>query len=478
MENNIRVRFAPSPTGALHVGNARTALYNWLYAHKNNGKFILRIEDTDVVRSTKESEASIISELNWLGVQCDEGPENGGDFGPYRQSERTDMYTEYLNKLLDEKKAYNCYCTTEELDAVKSRQIANSQMPSYSGKCRDLTDEQRAAFEAEGRSHVVRLKVPGKRVVFTDLVKGQIAFYSNSLGGDFVIIRSNGGFMYNFTVVIDDALMKMSHIIRGEDHLTNTVKQILLYEALGFKPPRFAHCPMILGEDKKRLSKRFLRDSFATFHNEGIMPAALMNYIAMLGWSSRDGSEIFSPGELIEKFSLQNVSSSPSVFQHSKLRWVNGEHIKLMSDDDFARALSDFVKRALPDFGAEPEHFNAFARIIKTDTVILKDALAFIDMFFSDEPELTDDAAQLLKQTEAVDVARAFLSLLADEPTLDAEAYKSITKKIKKSLNVGGKGLFMPLRAAISGRLKGPNLGELCEFLGGDAVAARIEKRL
>jgi glutamyl-tRNA synthetase len=483
MTKDIRVRFAPSPTGSLHIGNARTALFNWLFAKKQNGIFVLRIEDTDTARSTKESEEGIIKDLTWLGITYDEGPDTKGGYSPYRQSERIHIYEEYLNRLIEQKRAYRCYCAPKELEEERKRQLKKSLMPSYSGKCRDMTVAKEEEFTAQGRKPAVRLLVKEKKVIFNDLVKGEISYDSRSLGGDFIIMRSNGGFIYNFTVVIDDALMKMSHVIRGDDHLTNTVKQLLLYEVLGLEPPKFAHCPMIVGKDRKRLSKRFLKDSFTMFRKDGILPDALINYIVLLGWSSKDVKEIFSKEELIQRFDLKNISSSPSAFSYNKLKWINSEHIKRMIDEDFSRTLFDFMeetagnflKKYSPLLDTYTKRFSTFARLIKNDVVILKDALESLEMFFSSIAQPSSEAVRIINQNNAVSVAKLFLKYLKEEKTLDKETYKNITKKIKKDLNISGENLFMPIRAAVTGSTKGPHLEDICLFLGRDVIINRIE---
>ena len=506
MTKKIRVRFAPSPTGAIHIGNVRAAVFNWLFAKKMDGNFILRMEDTDTARSTKEAEEGIVKELSWLGISFDEGPDVGGDFGPYRQSERTSIYNEYLNKLVSSKKAYRCYCSKEELEEERTVQVQKSLMPSYSGKCRALTHEQEKAFIAEGKKPVVRLLIEPKRVNFYDIIKGEISYDSGSLGGDFVIQRGNGEFVYNFTVVIDDAVMKISHVIRGEDHLTNTIKQLLLYKALEIKPPEFAHCPLILGEDGKKLSKRFLTeslamsreeagnlavdlvlqarfltDSLAMFRADGILPDALINYTALLGWSSRSGTEIFSKEELISKFELKNVSSSPSTFSYDKLKWVNGEHIKKMDVETFCATLFEYLKKYCNSFNVadiDKEKFFEFAKIIKESLVILKDSMSYIDMFFRPDGALSAGALDIINTNDAKNVIKSFIEFLEEEPSLDKQSYQNITNRVKDKLNIKGKGLFMPLRAAITRDVTGPQLDDFCAFLGKESVIKRVNDAL
>jgi glutamyl-tRNA synthetase len=468
------------------MGNLRAALFNWLFCKKAGGRLVLRMEDTDKVRSTKEAEAGILHDLSWIGIDFDEGPGIGGDYSPYRQSERTSTYKEYVEELLKNEKAYLCFCSKEELLKERKNQIRRSRMPAYSGKCRNLTEEDRDEFVKEGRKPVVRLLIEDKTVTFNDLVKGEISYKTDSLGGDFIIRRSNGEFVYNFTVVIDDALMKISHVIRGEDHLTNTIKQLLLYEAFGFTPPEFAHCPLILGDDGKKLSKRVSEEALSLFKKDGIIPDAIMNYTALLGWSSKDGTEIFKHYELIKRFDLSNVSKSPSIFNYNKLRWVNGEHIKLLDDAGFSEMLFDFLrdqydKEIKKEYSIDlseidSKRFHEFSRLIKESVVILKDTYQYLGMFFSETLTPSFEAAKTLKQSGAMDIVNWFLCRLKKEDYLDNNAYKRITDDIKNNLNVKGKALFMPLRAAISGETKGPHLDELCTFLGRDAVIRRINE--
>ena len=318
--SNIRVRFAPSPTGYLHVGGARTALYNWLLARQMQGVFVLRVEDTDLQRSTEESVEGILEGMRFLGLTWDEGP--------IFQSDRLDIYREYAQQLLDTGRAYECFCTPEELDQMRKELAAQKLDPKYDGRCRHLTEEQKEAYRQQGRKSVIRFKhkEEGKTEV-RDLTHGTVVF-DNSQLDDFVIIKSDGMPTYNFAVVIDDATMDITHVIRGEDHLSNTPKQIQIYEALGFQVPEFAHIPMILGPDKARLSKRHGATSVTQFRDEGYLPEAMLNYLALLGWGYDDSQTVFSVDELIEKFSLERVSKNPAVFDIKKLEWLNGLYIR------------------------------------------------------------------------------------------------------------------------------------------------------
>src|SRR5271167_1450850 len=324
----VRVRFAPSPTGHLHVGNARTALFNWLFARQKRGTMVLRIEDTDVERSEARFEDQLVADLKWLGIDWDEGPDVGGPYLPYRQSDRLDLYREQAERLLNERKAYLCFCTEEDLEREREKALAEGRQPIYSGKCRVMDPEEAQRRRVAGEACAIRLRIPEHPICFHDIVHGDVEF-SNEVVSDPIILRSNGMPVYNYVVVIDDALMKITHVIRGDDHLSNTPKQVALYEALGWPVPEFAHLSTILGSDRERLSKRHGATSIANFREMGVLPEALMNYLALLGWAPSGGTrEIFTPEELKKEFSLERVTPSPAVFDMEKLYWLNRHYIK------------------------------------------------------------------------------------------------------------------------------------------------------
>ena len=327
MSNQIRVRFAPSPTGYLHIGNVRTALFNYLFAKKHNGSFILRIEDTDFDRVKKEYEDSILENLKWLGLNWNEGPDCGGSYAPYRQSERINTYKEYADKLLNEGRAYKCFCSGEELERKRRESLSKGLPPRYDGKCFRLSREEIASYEQKGIKPSTRFKVKDGMIEFEDIIRGKISFKGSDIG-DFVILRSDGIASYNFAAAIDDALMEITHVIRGEDHLSNTPRQILLNQAIGFDIPKFAHLSMILGPDKSRLSKRHGAESVTELKEEGYLSEAVINYLSLLGWSSEDGREIMPLTDIIKNFSLERVSKSPAVFDIKKLKWINSHYIK------------------------------------------------------------------------------------------------------------------------------------------------------
>ncbi|MCX6551574.1 MAG: glutamate--tRNA ligase [Acidobacteria bacterium] len=341
----MRLRFAPSPTGLLHVGNARTALFNWLLAQGSGGTFVLRIEDTDVERSTRESERGILEDLRWLGLNWDEGPDVGGAHGPYRQSERLDLYRSYATELIEHGHAYYCFCSVEDLEADRRAALESGRPPKYAGRCRDLPIDRARQRIADGETAVVRFRVPDAReVVFHDVVRGVVQF-STDVIGDPVLVRSDGNPAYNFAVVIDDALMEITHVIRGEDHISNTPRQVLLYEAMGFQPPAFAHLAMVLGPDHTPLSKRHGATSVAEFRTRGYLPEALVNYLALLGWSPGGGDELLPAAELSRRFSLDHVGHSAAVFDIEKLAWVNRHYLRIAEPDRIVDlAMTHFVK--------------------------------------------------------------------------------------------------------------------------------------
>ncbi|MCD4665915.1 MAG: glutamate--tRNA ligase, partial [Bacteroidales bacterium] len=341
----IRVRFAPSPTGHLHIGNVRTAILNWLFAKHSGGKFILRIEDTDPERSADEYIGQIYEDLKWLGLFWDEGPDIGGSAEPYRQSKRSTIYQNYEQKLVTEGKAYYCYCTPEELETMRKQSIAKGDTSFYNQKCLHLTEQEKQELVAQGRKPVIRFEVPSnEEITFEDIVRGELKFEGENIS-DFVIMRSEGIPTYNFAAVVDDGLMKISHVIRGDDHVSNTPRQILLYQALGFKIPKFVHIPMILGADRARLSKRHGATSLDQFRNRGYLPEAIINFLSLLSWSSESGDEILSIERLIEEFDFNRISKSAAVFDVEKLNWMNGHYIRHADLDRIVKLAIPYLKQ-------------------------------------------------------------------------------------------------------------------------------------
>jgi nondiscriminating glutamyl-tRNA synthetase len=464
----MRVRFAPSPTGHLHVGNARTALFNWLLARGSGGAFVLRIEDTDAERSTRESEASILHDLRWLGLDWDEGPDIGGARGPYRQSERLHLYQSYAKELLSADQAYYCFCSTAELDAERQAALAAGSPVGYSGTCRGLSRDEAQARIAAGERPAIRFRVPDvPDVTFNDIVRGDLRFPIDVIG-DPVIVRADGRPAYNFAVVIDDALMEITHVIRGEDHISNTPRQLLLYEALGFEPPAFAHLAMVLGPDHSPLSKRHGATSVAEFQSKGYLPEALVNYLALIGWSPRgasgDAAELMPVEELARRFSLDAVGHSAGVFDEEKLAWVNRHYLKTADATRIAELsvpyFNDAGLRVTPDErGLE---FLAGAMAMVTSSVDrLNQIPARLAFLFDPAPaRALDDPAVRAEMSD--EGARAVVAALAEElaaaPRLDRQRFRAVANQVKATTGRKAKALFHPIRVALTGRLEGPEL--------------------
>jgi glutamyl-tRNA synthetase/nondiscriminating glutamyl-tRNA synthetase len=460
----MRVRFAPSPTGHLHVGNARTALFNWLLARGHDGTFILRIEDTDIERSTKASEAGILEDLRWLGLEWDEGPDVGGPCGPYRQSERLHLYTSYANELLAASHAYYCFCSPQKLDEDRKGDLAAGRPPMYHGTCRSI-----AAVEAQqridgGERPVIRFRVPEHvDVTFQDLVRGEVTFNTDVIG-DPVIVRSDGRPQYNFAVVVDDALMEVTHVIRGEDHISNTPRQVLLYEALGFSPPVFAHLSMVMGPDHAPLSKRHGATSVGEFRAKGYLPEALVNYLALIGWSPGGNDELLPIDELARRFSLDDVGHSAGVFDEEKLAWANRHYLKQADPMRIAQLSIPFFEEVgvpmRPD--ARGLEFLASAMGMAMASVDrlgqVPTRLAFL---FDYDAAATLATPQILAEMRA-DGARAVVEALADElasaPRLDKEKFREAANRVKARTGQKGKALFHPIRVVLTGRAEGPEL--------------------
>lgn len=479
----VRVRFAPSPTGPLHIGGARSALFNWLFARRHEGCFLLRIEDTDIERSSLVSEEVILEDLKWLGMDWDEGVMIGGDKGPYRQSERLSLYKPFCEKLLNENKAYYCYCTEEELEAERESLRKKGRMPRYLGRCRDLTAEEEGRLKKEGRKPVVRFRVPrGEIIRIDDMIRGEVVFESDGLG-DFIIVKSDGMPTYNFAVVIDDALMEISHVIRGEEHLSNTPRQILLYRALDLKVPYFAHISLILGEDRTKMSKRHGAVSISQYRSMGFLPEGLINFLVLLGWSPEGEREIFSQEELVKKFSLDRVSKSPAVFNKKKLNWMNSEYIKKSAPERITGLALPFLAEAgIIQEEISKEEYDWLKQVVS----FLQDQLDYvgqiaplIKVFFGDSvEEISSESAELMNEGKSREVAVRFREEILKQENLDQEAIKGIFKKIGKELGVRGKKLFQPVRVGLTGNLQGPDLQNLIFLLGRERAAKRLKNTL
>lgn len=480
----VRVRYAPSPTGHLHIGNARTALFNYLFARHHGGKFIIRIEDTDVKRNIEGGEESQLTYLKWLGIDWDESVDVGGEAGPYRQTERLDIYKTYWQDLLDRGLAYKCYCTAEELEQEREAQIARGEQPRYSGKHRDLTPEQCAAFEAEGRVASIRFRVPeGRTYTFDDLVKGSISFESE-VSGDFVIVKKDGIPTYNFAVALDDHLMKITHVLRGEDHVSNTPRQLMIYEAFGWEPPVFGHMTLIVGDNHKKLSKRdeTVIQFIEQYDKLGYLPEALFNFIALLGWSPEGEEEIFSKDQLISIFDANRLSRSPAVFDKNKLAHLNNHYIKNADPDRIAALAIPHLQAAsrLPSqLTAEQEAWaKTLVALYQEQMVSASDIVELSDMFFRSHLEMDEEAAGILAEPQVPQVLSAFLEKVEAGREYSPEAIAGWIKEVQKETGVKGKGLFMPIRVALTGQTHGRDLNKSIYLLGRDRTMDRLKSQI
>ncbi|QQG49854.1 MAG: glutamate--tRNA ligase [Candidatus Berkelbacteria bacterium] len=475
--NAVRVRIAPSPTGKLHIGTARTALFNYLFAKKYEGKFIVRMEDTDTARSTADFERDILDGFLWLGMPWDEGPEVGGAFGPYRQQERLGLYQVFINQLLQEKKAYKCYCSPEELEVERKKQQEGGSAPKYSGKCRKLTEEQISANDAANQSFVVRFAVPDGKVEFDDLIKGHVEF-EGSLFGDFVIVKSDGMPLFVLSNVIDDHLMEITHVLRGEDHLSNTGKQILLAKALNFLNPLFGHFPLILNPDRTKMSKRKNPVSITDdYQLQGYLPEALNNFIALLGWSSGTDREIYTMHELTHEFEIERVGKSPSVFDKEKLLWMNGYYIRHLSIGDLASRAERFIrdhkiKQAILE---NPERHLQILALVQDRLKTLDEVEGLIEFFYNDPAYDTNlliaKKSKLENARLALDLAQAAIKGL-DELTL--EPTEIALRKAARENGLQDGELLWTVRVALCGRDASPGVFELLEVFGKDGSLKRI----
>ncbi len=471
MDKKVRVRIAPSPTGAIHVGLARTALYNYLYARKHSGTFILRIEDTDAERSTSESAQAIIKGLGWLGITIDEGP--------YYQSQRIDIYKQYVTKLLETGHAYHCYCTPERLAAERSKADAQKRAWRYDKRCLHLSADEKASFEAQGIKPVVRLNVAEGSTTFTDLIHGDITRDHKDID-DFIVARSNGIPTYNFVVVIDDYLMKMTHVLRAVEHISNTFKQIHIYKALGWEPPRFAHLPLILGEDKKKLSKRHGAMSLNEFRKLGYLPDAMVNFLALLGWSPGDDREIMSRQDLIELFSLERINTSNAVFDMQKLTWMNGEYMRAMSSDKMVEVMKEWMDEQalqLPSKYSTDDFFAQAIPMIAERSRTLAEVYDSLLPYVSDE--LTYDEKGLNKHfRKDTDAVKQRLTLYRERlAALDewtVEATEKALRQLIEELDIKAGLLIHPVRLAVTGRTFGPPLFDCLVLLGRERALERL----
>ncbi|WP_096186194.1 glutamate--tRNA ligase [Evansella halocellulosilytica] len=484
MTQQVRVRFAPSPTGHLHIGGARSALFNYLFARHQNGKFIVRIEDTDQARNVDTATEKLMESMKWLGIDWDESVDVGGPYTPYKSMERLDIYKQYIEQLIEEGKAYYCYMSEVELEAEREEQRSRGETPKYSGRDRYLTKEQREAYEKEGRKPVVRFLVPeDKTVVVDDIVRGDVTFEAEGIG-DFVIARADGIPTYNFAVVIDDHLMEISHVIRGEEHLSNSPRQVLIYEAFGWETPKFAHASLILNEDRQKMSKRdeSIIQFVEQYRDLGYLPEAIVNFIALLGWSPGGEEEILTKEQLIEQFSLERVIKAPAVFDTKKLAWMNNQYMK-------AADVDRVVELALPHLikaGKLPQQLTAEERAWAEKLIALHqekmsygaEIVGLTELFFKTDIDYNEDAQDVLKEEQVPEVLSAFKDKVASLEDFKADQIKASMKEVQKETGFKGKRLFMPIRVATTGQMHGPDLPQAIELLGKDVVVARLDKVL
>jgi nondiscriminating glutamyl-tRNA synthetase len=461
--DRVRVRFAPSPTGFLHVGNARTALFNWIFARQKRGNFILRIEDTDIERSSKEYEEKLKQDLLWLGLDWDEGPDVGGAFGPYRQSQRLEAYRRYTEELLKKGNAYYCFCSQEELERERRESQARDGMAVYSGKCRQIPREEAFDRIQKGEKAAVRLRTPDRgELAFADLVRGEVKFDLRRIG-DPIIVRSNFLPAYNFAVVVDDALMKISHVIRGEDHISNTPLQVLLYRALSIEPPRFAHLSLVMGKDNTRLSKRHGATSIEHFRKEGILPSALFNYLALLGWAPPDGQEVLSSQDLIGLFDLEKVSRSAAIFDYDKLYWINRQQARRLAVRQKAEITYPYLKKAgiLPDNMSEAhwDWLEKVADVFVERVDRFSELPAQINLLVDFAPqEMEKGTRHELESDCGKEVLWRFAEKIEKVESFDYTVFAAITQAIKKETGCKGRDLYHPLRIALTAKGSGLDL--------------------
>jgi len=483
MTKPVRVRFAPSPTGYPHVGNIRTALFNWLFARHQGGSFIVRIEDTDVTRKVKGAVKAILDSLQWLGLDWDEGPEVGGKYGPYMQSERLDMYGETAERLIEQGNAYYCYCSPQRLEEMRAEQIKRKQPPGYDRHCRDLTAEERAKKEAEGITPVVRFKTPLEgQTRFKDLIYGDVVFEHSTID-DFILLKSDGYPTYHLANVVDDHAMEVSHVIRADEWLSSTPRHLLLYRALGLEPPQFIHHPMILGPDRSKLSKRHGAVSVIQYREEGYLPEAMVNFLALLGWSLDDKTEILSRQELVDNFSLERIGKTGAIFNREKLDWMNGVYIRNLTADEFFEAAQPYLmldEAAGKALIASEEYVKAALPLVQERARTLAEVAELTRFFFVDQldykPELLVGKNMDVKSTLAA--LKAAQQKLTPLSAFDADSLEGVLRPLAAELGLKTGQLFGALRVAVTGRTAAPPLFVTMAVLGKERCLKRIEAAL
>jgi glutamyl-tRNA synthetase len=479
MTTPVRVRFAPSPTGRPHVGNVRTAMFNWLLARHTGGRFILRIEDTDVARKVKGALEAILDGLKWLGLDWDEGPEVGGDSGPYFQSQRLSLYREAAERLVAQGDAYYCYCSPERLEEMRAEQVRRKQPPGYDRRCRDLSPEERAQREKEGITPVVRFKVPLEgQTRFNDLIWGELVFENGTID-DFVLLKSDGYPTYHLANVVDDSAMRISHVIRAEEWISSTPRHMLLYRALALEPPQFVHHPMILGPDRAKLSKRHGAVSILEYREQGYLPETMFNFLALIGWSLDDKTEIMSRKELVENFSLERIGKTGAIFNRDKLDWMNGVYIRSLTVEDFTQRVLPFLENGLPPEVKRPldiDYIRQIMPLIQERARTLAEVAELTEFFFSDA--LAYDSGLLI--VKKMDRESALRALAASRQRLeplerfDHESLEAVLRPLAEELHLKTGQLFGTLRVAVTGRTVAPPLFETMSVLGKKRCLERI----
>ena len=482
-KSEVRVRFAPSPTGDLHVGNIRTALFDWAYARHTNGKLIFRIEDTDRERVTDEYIQAAIDTLKWLGLNWDEGPEVGGPYGPYLQSQRLDIYAEWAQKFLDQGDAYHCYCSGDELEERRQLQMKNNQAPGYDGKCRDLSNAQIDEYKAQGRQPVVRMRMPQGETVFTDAIRGEVKF-EHIYVPDFVLVRGDGSPLYTLAVAVDDVLMKITHVLRGEDLLSSTPRQIRVYQAMGVSEsdyPIFAHLPFVMGQDNAKLSKRNGEVSIAWYRQQGFLPEAICNYLALLGWSPGDDKENITMQELVDLFTVERVNSSPARFDMKKLEAINGDKIRALTPEKFLEWALPFLitEKVITGTGDEIELVKRALPIIQERIVTLGEIPAMLNFLFVKQFTVAAEESSKLVDSGAQEVLKVALSKLEPLENWNHTVIEEVLRKaLIEDMGLKPRIAFSALRIAVTGSHISPPLFESLELLGKTGSITRIKQAI
>ncbi|MBD3225698.1 MAG: glutamate--tRNA ligase [Caldithrix sp.] len=472
----IRVRFAPSPTGFVHLGSLRTALYNYLFARHNQGKIVLRIEDTDQSRYVEGAVENLINILNWAGIDFDEGPHIGGNYGPYHQSERFDLYKKHSDSLLGENYAYPCFCSAERLDQLREQQKQNEQPVMYDGHCRNITSEE-AAERMQTENYVVRLKTPREGfTIVDDLIRGSVKF-ENTLIDDQVLLKSDGFPTYHLANVVDDHLMQINHVIRGEEWIPSTPKHVILYKAFGWQLPEFAHLPLLLNPDRSKLSKRQNDVAVEDYQQKGVLPEALINFVALLGWNKGDDQELFSKDEMIKAFTLERVNKSGAVFDLNKLFWMNGHYIRNMNESEYVAAAIRLLSKIGRDKGDKKTN-RTIVLAVRNHIQVFDDLKQATDLFFNERLDYSEDAIKWIQLDSSKMIFKNMLDHIEEYSELDINDFKKMMKTVQHATGIKGKELWMPVRAAMTGLTEGPELPAVISVFGKHRVKQLLKQAL